>query len=335
MTSSDPYESPLVRLVNGGGDEARFSITPASFDSDVPDVGGLRAGASEGDITPPSGARTTQPGRMPDPKPSAIHCRYVLRPWLVDRLGGLRGPLRVACPLFATTARALSRSAGVRVLHRHPSPESWQRTDERTTEGDGRDPYRNRPGLAPGSLLQARAPLLVGNRVDGARHRQRSPRHRPASTTKVGPPSLGLPACAPAFAPSVTAPDDQHGHPVGWGWSEGGTGNRKTDAHLELSKPTAGSGSLAGRPSPGHVPGHHQVGPDQAAAWRHQPAQQRSRDRERGVGHHFERVARQPEIGGIGHHHLDRVAVESLSQQRRPLRMQLHGYYPSAARHQR
>jgi neutral ceramidase len=42
-------------LVNGDGDEARFSIIPPSFDSELPDVGGLLAGASEVDITPPPG----------------------------------------------------------------------------------------------------------------------------------------------------------------------------------------------------------------------------------------------------------------------------------------
>ena len=55
MTATDHYESPLLQLVNGGADEARFTLTPPSFDSDLPDVGGLLAGASEVDITPPPG----------------------------------------------------------------------------------------------------------------------------------------------------------------------------------------------------------------------------------------------------------------------------------------
>jgi neutral ceramidase len=42
-------------LANGDGNAARFSIAPPSFDSELPDVGGLLAGAAEVDITPPPG----------------------------------------------------------------------------------------------------------------------------------------------------------------------------------------------------------------------------------------------------------------------------------------
>ncbi|HVB93660.1 MAG TPA: neutral/alkaline non-lysosomal ceramidase N-terminal domain-containing protein [Acidimicrobiales bacterium] len=55
MTATDDYDSPLRQLVNGDAGDVRFCITPRSFDSDLPDVGGLLAGASEVDITPPPG----------------------------------------------------------------------------------------------------------------------------------------------------------------------------------------------------------------------------------------------------------------------------------------
>ena len=53
--SAGGYESPLLPLIDGRADEARFTITPPSFDSELPEVGGLLAGASEVDITPPPG----------------------------------------------------------------------------------------------------------------------------------------------------------------------------------------------------------------------------------------------------------------------------------------
>lgn len=57
MSSAGNYESPLLSLVSGDGhgDRARFAITPTGIESELPDIGGLLAGASEVDITPPPG----------------------------------------------------------------------------------------------------------------------------------------------------------------------------------------------------------------------------------------------------------------------------------------
>ncbi|HWD52714.1 MAG TPA: neutral/alkaline non-lysosomal ceramidase N-terminal domain-containing protein [Acidimicrobiales bacterium] len=55
MTAGGDDESPLRQLIDAGAGEARFTITPPSFAADLPDVGGLLAGASEVDITPPPG----------------------------------------------------------------------------------------------------------------------------------------------------------------------------------------------------------------------------------------------------------------------------------------
>jgi neutral ceramidase len=57
VSSAGNYESPLLSLVSGDGhgDRARFAITPTGIESELPDIGGLLAGASEVDITPPPG----------------------------------------------------------------------------------------------------------------------------------------------------------------------------------------------------------------------------------------------------------------------------------------
>jgi neutral ceramidase len=55
VTAGGDYESPLLRLINSEADEARFTITPPTSASELPDVRGLLAGASEVDITPPPG----------------------------------------------------------------------------------------------------------------------------------------------------------------------------------------------------------------------------------------------------------------------------------------
>ena len=72
------------------------------------------------------------------------------------------------------------------------------------------------------------------------------------------------------------------------------------------------------------------MGRGQPAPGLQEPAQQSGRHRERRVGHHVVRAARETEIGGVGPHHGDRVVGEAVSEIVGPCTMGLDGDHPGA-----
>lgn len=73
---------------------------------------------------------------------------------------------------------------------------------------------------------------------------------------------------------------------------------------------------------------HHQLGPDELATGAEQPLQQGGRRRERRVRDDEERLAGQPQVGGVGLHHLHRRATESCPQCGCAARMELDRDHP-------
>jgi hypothetical protein len=70
---------------------------------------------------------------------------------------------------------------------------------------------------------------------------------------------------------------------------------------------------------------HDHVRPDQPAAARDQAPEQGLERGERGIGHHRERAAGEPEVGGVRPDDPHRVPGEALAQPGGPPAVQLHG----------
>lgn len=102
----------------------------------------------------------------------------------MGRPRGLRCHVRHAGPLFATAPGGQPRGTGLEErLYRQPPPGQRGGAGVRVAGSRRYDVHRHRSGLAHGPLLQARTPVLVGERMDRARDRRRRPRRRPTDAS--------------------------------------------------------------------------------------------------------------------------------------------------------
>lgn len=108
-----------------------------------------------------------------------------------------------------------------------------------------------------------------------------------------------------------------------------------TERARERALPCGATGTAGGRPSRCRPRRHDERGTLQLTPARGQPPEQRGRHTERRIRHHCERAPREPQVGGVGTHHLHRSTGEPHAQERRPLLVQLDGHDARAGAQQR
>ena len=122
-------------------------------------------------------------GPTDGPMQAAVHCRYVLRwlrPWFLVLRTDPPRPARVPSTLVESPEGSAPAAGSTLVLGRTPDLTRFSSDPATREPGWGRhDRYTRR--LVHRSVRQARAALLVGDRVDRARRRRRRPGQRPAA----------------------------------------------------------------------------------------------------------------------------------------------------------
>jgi hypothetical protein len=134
--------------------------------------------------------------------------------------------------------------------------------------------------------------------------------------------------------PSATTAQREHTTTDRWRRVEGAAGESLSEYDLERPLPSSCRRRVWTDPPRDGPLVEHEVGADQPTAGVQQPAQHRTRRRERRVGHDVERLSWQPQVGGVGVDDED-LTAELGTQGRRSLRMPFDGDDVGAEAHER
>ena len=111
-------------------------------------------------------------------------------------------------------------------------------------------------------------------------------------------------------------------------WTKRRSRWRPTEMDHEITVPTSSARGILRAPAPRGMPWHEEVRSDQTTARADQALDERRGDPERRVRHHFERAAREAEIGHVSANDCHVALIELIPQIRGALWMQLNRNNP-------